>query len=179
MRRRGRMWRVAMWAGTLTCLLVLAAWLMSIQMTGSIGRGFIVLFVGRGQIVVRHYEVRGKPAAVTQPEASLRKVTDHRWTPVPRQWDWTDLMSYGFVLPTFSRQKPPLPPSSANNPPPFQLIVTTVVLPWWFLFVLAAIPTGLAWRFDRRRYRTGHCQRCGYDLTGNLSGRCPECGKNV
>ncbi|MCP4250685.1 MAG: hypothetical protein GY778_26895 [bacterium] len=31
----------------------------------------------------------------------------------------------------------------------------------------------------RRRYPRGHCQRCGYDLTGNESGRCPECGKLV
>ena len=23
----------------------------------------------------------------------------------------------------------------------------------------------------------GHCQKCGYDLTGNVSGRCPECGE--
>jgi hypothetical protein len=22
----------------------------------------------------------------------------------------------------------------------------------------------------------GHCSRCGYDLTGNVSGNCPECG---
>jgi hypothetical protein len=22
----------------------------------------------------------------------------------------------------------------------------------------------------------GHCKKCGYDLTGNVSGRCPECG---
>jgi uncharacterized RDD family membrane protein YckC len=27
--------------------------------------------------------------------------------------------------------------------------------------------------FDDRGFR---CQRCGYDLTGNVSGRCPECG---
>jgi len=25
-------------------------------------------------------------------------------------------------------------------------------------------------------YELGHCQKCGYDLTGNVSGRCPECG---
>jgi len=24
---------------------------------------------------------------------------------------------------------------------------------------------------------TGHCRGCGYDLTGNVSGNCPECGK--
>lgn len=28
----------------------------------------------------------------------------------------------------------------------------------------------------RRRPRSGYCD-CGYDLTGNVSGRCPECGK--
>ncbi len=28
----------------------------------------------------------------------------------------------------------------------------------------------------RARYRPGFCQECGYDLTGNVSGICPECG---
>ena len=28
-------------------------------------------------------------------------------------------------------------------------------------------------------YPKGHCARCGYDLTGNVSGRCPECGAAV
>ncbi|MCH7813714.1 MAG: hypothetical protein IID40_06800 [Planctomycetes bacterium] len=31
----------------------------------------------------------------------------------------------------------------------------------------------------RRPYPRGHCRRCGYDLTGNESGLCPECGKAV
>jgi hypothetical protein len=30
-----------------------------------------------------------------------------------------------------------------------------------------------------RRILPGHCQHCGYDLTGNVSGRCPECGQAV
>ncbi len=25
--------------------------------------------------------------------------------------------------------------------------------------------------------RVRYCQKCGYDLTGNVSGRCPECGR--
>jgi len=28
----------------------------------------------------------------------------------------------------------------------------------------------------RHRPKVGHCAECGYDLTGNISGRCPECG---
>jgi predicted amidophosphoribosyltransferase len=28
-----------------------------------------------------------------------------------------------------------------------------------------------------RRPKPGHCQHCGYDLTCNTSGVCPECGR--
>ena len=31
------------------------------------------------------------------------------------------------------------------------------------------------WRRPRP-YPPGHCQKCGYSLLGNVSGRCPECG---
>lgn len=35
--------------------------------------------------------------------------------------------------------------------------------------------------FIRRRWRAkrGLCPNCGYDVTGNVSGRCPECGEPV
>ena len=32
------------------------------------------------------------------------------------------------------------------------------------------------WRQDREKLQPGKCRQCGYDLTGNVSGRCPECG---
>jgi hypothetical protein len=32
---------------------------------------------------------------------------------------------------------------------------------------------------QRRRHRQGLCTNCGYDLTGNTSGVCPECGHAV
>ena len=31
----------------------------------------------------------------------------------------------------------------------------------------------------RQRRAMGLCVRCGYDLTGNVSGVCPECGNTV
>jgi len=54
-----------------------------------------------------------------------------------------------------------------------------VFVPGWFLALLtAALPCG--WVARRLRSsplrKFGHCRRCGYDLTGNLSGVCPECG---
>ena len=52
----------------------------------------------------------------------------------------------------------------------------TLAIPLWIPFVLLAIPTWLLWRRDRLRLPPRCCQKCGYDLTGNVSGRCPECG---
>ncbi len=52
-----------------------------------------------------------------------------------------------------------------------------VVFPLWLPFLLIALPTGyLFWSDHRRRMRIGCCEKCGYDLTGNKSGMCPECG---
>ncbi len=51
-----------------------------------------------------------------------------------------------------------------------------VSLPLWLPFVILLIPTLLLWRRDRRKPRPGFCPRCDYDLTGNTTGRCPECG---
>ena len=47
---------------------------------------------------------------------------------------------------------------------------------FWTLILVAAIPTAWLWHRDRQRIRPGHCAHCGYDLTGNLSGKCSECG---
>ena len=55
-----------------------------------------------------------------------------------------------------------------------------LVLPFWLLLLLTAIPTAWLWHRDRRLISSSldHrlCLRCGYDLTGNTSGVCPECG---
>jgi hypothetical protein len=59
----------------------------------------------------------------------------------------------------------------------FQTRVTTVCLPLWTPAVLLAAPATL-WALRRfpARTPTSRCPACGYDLTGNASGVCPECG---
>lgn len=55
---------------------------------------------------------------------------------------------------------------------------------WWHLFHALVIPLNfgvalVACELMGRRRRSGDlpaCEECGYNLTGNLSGRCPECG---
>ena len=54
-------------------------------------------------------------------------------------------------------------------------ILFSIRIPLWSLLLGTAVPTALLWRLDRRPL-PGHCP-CGYDLRGNVSGTCPECGR--
>lgn len=56
------------------------------------------------------------------------------------------------------------------------------IAPWWPFLVCAAYPLLVvirkAFRGGRREGR-GECLTCGYSLTGNTSGVCPECGTRI
>ena len=51
------------------------------------------------------------------------------------------------------------------------------------VFALILVPVGLMFLLDiprlrrNRRLGRGQCLCCGYDLTANVSGVCPECGE--
>jgi hypothetical protein len=47
-----------------------------------------------------------------------------------------------------------------------------VVVPLWLVFGAAALGAPLCWPSWGR----GRCRTCGYDLAGNRTGTCPECG---
>jgi len=52
-------------------------------------------------------------------------------------------------------------------------------IPLWLPLAVVATPTAFLFWYDRRRrIPPGHCQRCGYNLTGNVSGICSECGES-
>jgi hypothetical protein len=58
-------------------------------------------------------------------------------------------------------------------------ITTGLLIPLILPFLLVALPTAfLFWR-DRRKIFHGYCQKCGFNLTGNTSGICPECGERI
>ncbi len=75
----------------------------------------------------------------------------------------------GFVFRDFTYDFKPVWASSTISPNQ-----VTLSSPLWMMSWAIAVPS-LALYFASRRPLPGHC-RCGYNLTGNTSGICPECG---
>ena len=51
-------------------------------------------------------------------------------------------------------------------------------IPHWFITLIFAVLPAIwfvKWR-KRRKFGPNSCGNCGYDLTGNETGECPECG---
>jgi hypothetical protein len=61
------------------------------------------------------------------------------------------------------------------------IAMTVVCFPHWLLVILfAVLPLRWVWGqslLPSRRRRLGLCIKCGYNLTANTSGVCPECGE--
>ena len=65
-------------------------------------------------------------------------------------------------------------PSAAGT----HLKYVLINIPHWLTNLVVWSLFFILWR-KTRSHPKGHCQRCGYDLTGNESGRCPECNAGV
>ena len=56
--------------------------------------------------------------------------------------------------------------------------VRDIRIPYWAFMVVAAIPL-IILIYKLRQVPPGCCRKCRYDLTGNVSGVCPECGTQI
>jgi len=106
------------------------------------------------------------------------QVGARRWTAQPRKSIVTDLKEYGAPGLSVRMQE-----FGTRSAPGVHETRWSVHLSLWVLTVpllgvwLAYACAGPLRR--RRRRRRGLCAVCGYDLTGNESGICPECGRSA
>lgn len=103
---------------------------------------------------------------------------DPRWWVISRQGQVTlcrqDGRDWGKKFPGFDRAGFKYGGLRGPNGSLYNLAV-----PHWFVVALLGVTpvtwAAAAWR-RRRLRRPGVCRSCGYDLRGNVSGVCPECG---
>jgi hypothetical protein len=81
----------------------------------------------------------------------------------------TDWGHFGLVPPSIDVRHPSGPDASSLY----------LLIPFWLLFLGAAVPTLFAFFYDRRSRAKIPCPPCGYDLTSNVTGICPECGTPI
>jgi hypothetical protein len=99
-------------------------------------------------------------------------------TPPPRQPGFFGAMGFGSI----DRLQVFFPKTIAPRLTPFQVRQRDWWMPYWFIeFVLVLLPLmwALRWYKERHRHKPGFCSTCGYNLTGNVSGICPECGTPI
>jgi hypothetical protein len=80
----------------------------------------------------------------------LRKLGFDHWF-----WPRADVSNVGWAIPDWSIVA-------------LGLLLPMVRFPGWIAFIK-----------KRREARVGTCAKCGYNLTANVSGVCPECGKPI
>lgn len=56
-------------------------------------------------------------------------------------------------------------------------VMSWIELPLWLVLSASVLATTWLWRPSRSRKKG--CVECGYSLTGNVSGVCPECGTAI
>jgi len=150
--------RVAEWSGLVMCMLVLAVPLLtrSCVPVWPISGWNCAVATGQGGLLF--FWVTDKNAYWPGPGLFGPRVSGPEWF---RNF-WTPRAQYQSLRWT--------PYISGGKP--FGILF----VPSWIPSVIVAMPTAYLLYRGRRTAKPGHCRECGYDLTGNLSGRCPECG---
>jgi len=158
--------RVLIW--TLTSLLTLfaIAWLLSIRYYAEHEGSTYRIEVLSGQVFIT-YAIGVGPTPNNSPRPGWKVRA------IPDQARGSDPFHLGFILPRCEASPIPL---LQFLMPGAQAKLVHLSIPFWVPMTALAIPTAYLWYLARLRPTEGHCPHCNYNLTGNQSNKCPECG---
>lgn len=181
--RRSLIHRLLFWGGLAGSLLVLVGW-------GVSTKWYIGCFIKRYRIgliykrvQIRSVALTGDPKEIELYEQRFQDTSafDVKWGfyPMPRgQYVCPDTVPEGpwWYLSDFESLEIVSECEARIKGTGIGARVTVYEFPLWLVFLCFAIPTAVTWWHRRRAHDKGHCRECGYNMTGNVTGRCPECG---
>ena len=147
--------RILKWIGLLLCIMMLAFWVFSVMYVTYYGtpRGPWSIGIAFGRFGFEDSQGKSPGWMCIRMYTTLKALTaDLSWTEIAHR-------RLGLCLPSKG-------------------VGGMLFVPVWLLVVAAGFPTAALWWRDRRP-KAGFCKVCKYDLTGNVSGTCPECGTAV
>lgn len=159
MGRLGKRWRMV---GISICfsfgVALILGWIASVPLDGSHGRWFdfdtpdfrIQMLFGRFEFVT--------PSLTTKCWGNNYSFDVLRLPQEP-----LTLRSFGVSLPSVEANKG----------------VTVIRVPLWVPFSLVMVAAFCLWHPGRLPKDKTHCRNCAYNLVGNISGVCPECGTPI
>jgi hypothetical protein len=141
------------WLARAGCILVVAVWGLSSRWefacAAPVGKGYINAGAFSGNLRLRWVREMRTQLRQRLPECSCRPASTGSLAP-----EWPQMLE-------------------------FSLAAVDCVLPCWLVLVGCAIPAYVLWRWEAQSSPPGKCGKCGYDLTGNVSEICPECGTPI
>jgi len=169
--RPSRVRRVLKRAGLICCVLLLVA--MAISFRWWIGYGSSRLASSQGGIVciLKSGVIDGNGCPIGLPLSSSYTLRRGFWV--------TDVVDdlFGFTPPE-GWLSYLLRPRMQGAFPDSGYAVGFLRIPLAPPVIALAALTAFLWYRDRQ-VPPGYCRKCGYDLTGNISGICPECGTPI
>ena len=177
MPKRSRIRRILKWAGVGISLVLLAAYSLSI---GSVLESAFMpldntscfIRLTRGTLQYNSFVLPGySPSpSPTLNDLMLSAFLRNVYLP-PRPFTWHGIRRSPIWIPKVSLKRFRLSGTPGRD--------LSIILPLWLPLLVAAVPTLFLLYQKRHQHLLGHCQKCGYNLTGNTSGICPECGKQI
>jgi len=156
MPRRRPIRHIFKWVGFVLCVLIVAVWGLSLRW-GYRHRGeYGFIYCAKGDVF--YWKPNYHP-----PVGGSGVFHRHGWDVSQLRWSWGLV---GVRLPV-----------KVDNVPVNTVNGKLYGLGLWLPCICIGFPAAILFYRDRRRIPPGHCQKCGYNLTGNESGKCPECGK--
>ena len=167
--------RALRWPALVVCTLLLVAWGISTSWGFAYDGVWWHLSVRDGRMTVRSHQYTGAAEDVAGHIGVLQARTRSRWR--------TDVASMpphetGSFLPSISHTTRPVMTRGSARRVVVTRKSTALVVPLWLGPFLCSLATIVFFRRARRPPR-GRCVECGYDLQGNISGVCPECGTRI